>query len=383
MTSITFDRIIEFIRDLYPEEKVIPLHRPKFEGNEKKYLAECIDTTFVSSAGMFVNRFEKMITEYTGSPFSVATVNGTAALHISLILCDATHDCEVITQPLSFIATSNAIRYTGAEPVFIDIDLKTLGMSAESLEEFLMNNVRTDDNGNSFDVKTGKKISACIPVNIFGHPCRIDRIVELCSEYNIPVIEDAAESIGSLYKSRHTGTFGLLGILSFNGNKTITTGGGGMILTQEEELALKARHLTTQAKVSHPWEYEHDEIGYNYRMPNINAALGCAQLEKLPEFIERKRILAARYQEFFAGSDIRFVTEPPDSLSNYWLNAIILQDRSARDSFLMLTNKNGISTRPAWKLINQFKMYSNSRVIDIRNAEWIADRIVNLPSSIN
>ena len=383
MRSITFDSIIDFIRALYPEENPIPLHRPRFDGNEKKYLLECIDSTFVSSIGSFVNRFEKMIAEYTGSAFSVATVNGTAALHIALILCETDHECEVITQPLTFIATSNAIRYTGAEPVFIDIDKQTLGMSAESLKKFLKDNVRSDNKGISHDINTGKRISACVPVNIFGHPCRIDNIVELCSEYNIPVIEDAAESIGSLYKSRHTGTFGTMGILSFNGNKTITTGGGGMILTQNEELALKARHLTTQARVNHPWEYEHDEIGYNYRMPNINAALGCAQLEKLPEFIEKKRRLAEKYKEFFAGSDIRFFTEPTDSSSNYWLNSIIMKDKSARDSFLRITNESGISTRPSWKLINKLKMYSDFRVEDIRNAEWIADRIVNLPSSVN
>jgi perosamine synthetase len=382
VASITFDRIIEFIRDLYPEENPIPLHRPKFEGNEKKYLSDCIDTTFVSSAGMFVNQFEEMISEFTGSPFSVATVNGTAALHVSLILCGATHDCEVITQPLSFIATSNAIKYTGADPVFIDIDPKNLGMSAESLEKFLLKNVKYDNKGFSYNVNNGRKISACIPVNIFGHPCRMDQIIELCSEYNIPVIEDAAESIGSFYKGRHTGTYGLMGILSFNGNKTITTGGGGMILTHEKELAMKARHLTTQARVSHPWEYEHDEIGYNYRMPNINAALGCAQLEKLPDMIKKKRALALKYQTFFSGSDIEFISEPPDSLSNYWLNAILLKDISERDSFLRFTNERGIITRPAWKLINQLKMYSKCRVTDISNAEWIADRLVNLPSSI-
>jgi perosamine synthetase len=382
VASITFDRIIEFIRDLYPDENPVPLHRPKFEGNEKKYLAECIDSTYVSSAGMFVNRFEEMISEYTGSPYSVATVNGTAALHISLILCNTTSGCEVITQPLSFIATSNAIKYTGAEPVFIDIDLKTLGMSAGSLEEYLRKNIRPDNKGISYNVNTGKKITACLPVNIFGHPCRIDRIVELCSEYNIPVIEDAAESIGSFYKGHHTGTYGLLGILSFNGNKTITTGGGGMILTRKKELAMKARHLTTQAKVNHPWEYDHDEIGFNYRMPNINAALGCAQLEQITGMIKRKRALASEYQSFFSGSDIQFVSEPPDSSSNYWLNAIILKDKSERDSFLRFTNERGIMSRPAWKLINQLNMYRNSRVEDIRNAEWIADRLVNLPSSI-
>jgi len=375
--------IIKFIRTLYHEpEAFIPLHEPRFIGNEKKYLEECIDSTFVSSVGKFVDKFEEVTAAYTGAKKAVVCVNGTEALHMALMLAGVKRDEEVITQPLTFIATANAIAYTGSQPVFVDVDRDTLGMSPASLKAFLEEYGRMHDDGYCYNKSTGRKISACLPVHIFGHPCRIDEIVEICSSYHIPVVEDAAESIGSLYKGKHTGTFGKVGILSYNGNKTITTGGGGMILTDDEELGKLAKHLTTQAKVPHAWEYVHDHIGYNYRMPNLNAALGVAQMESLDYFISKKRELAGHYKTFFGSTGIDFFTEPADSYSNYWLNAIILNDRKERDEFLEYTNREKVMTRPAWRLINKLPMFENCQVYNIENALWLEDRVVNVPSSV-
>jgi aminotransferase in exopolysaccharide biosynthesis len=382
VTSTIFDRIIKFIKEIYPEENPVPLHRPVFEGNEKKYLVECIDSGYVSSVGPLVKRLEELVCEFTGSPYSVATTNGTAALHISLLLSNVKPGDLVITQPLTFVAATNSIRYAGADPVFIDIDPVTLGLSHESLAEYIKHQTTPGKDGFLHERSTGKRISACLPVDTFGHPVKIDNLVDLCEAHHISLIEDATEAIGSFYKNHHAGTFGRIGVLSFNGNKTITTGGGGMILTKDKNIAEQARYLTTQAKKDHPWEYIHDDIGYNYRMPNINAALGCAQMEQLPGIIIRKRAIASRYQSFFQGSDIQFIMEPPDSLSNYWLNAILLKDKIERNRFLKFSHENGVLSRPAWRLINRLKMYNKSRVTNIHNAEWIADRLVNLPSSI-
>jgi aminotransferase in exopolysaccharide biosynthesis len=387
-----YDKIIDFIRELYNQPTgTIPLHAPTFCGNEKKYLNECIDTTFVSSVGKFVDRIEKDIAEFTGAKYAVATVNGTAALHIALMLAGVKPCDEVITQPLTFIATANAISYCGAKPVFLDVEKDTMGLSPLALKSFLENHTKWDKSTTQqLNNSTNKPISACVPMHTFGHPCRIDEIVEICDEYGIPVVEDSAESIGSFFNGKHTGTFGKIGVLSFNGNKTITCGGGGMIITDDEKLARKAKHITTTAKIAHQWEYRHDMIGYNYRMPNINAALACAQLEKIDDFIKNKREIAKKYSDFFStnqqlnGSTAKpeFFVEPKNSFSNYWLNAIILENRKARDEFLKISNENGVMTRPIWTLMNKLEMFKDCTTDDLENAQWLEDRVVNIPSSV-
>jgi perosamine synthetase len=377
-----FQHVTQFIKGIYSNVEFIPLHEPRFPGNEKKYLNDCIDSTFVSSVGQYVNSFENIIANYTGASRAVAVVNGTEALHLSLRLMGVGMGDEVITQPLTFIATANAITYIGACPVFVDVDLKTLGLSPESLSAFLEEFAEVREDGSCYNKRSGRRISACVPMHTFGHPVHIDKIVNICSSYSIPVVEDAAESLGSSFKNKHTGTFGSIGILSFNGNKIITTGGGGMIITNNDEIAALAKHLTTQAKVPHPWEFNHDRIGYNYRLPNLNAALGCAQMEQIDLFLEKKRALAHRYADFFSNLDIIFFMEPVDCVSNYWLNTIILKDRQERDIFLEYTNKHGVMTRPAWTLMNRLPMFSESQNAGLNNAGWLADRIVNIPSSV-
>ena len=378
-----YSQIIEFIRDIYNTREFIPLHEPRFLGNEKKYLNECIDSTFVSSVGAFVDKFEKMVASYTGASHAVATVNGSAALHIALILSGIKVDDEVITQPLTFIATSNAIRYCGAHPVYVDVDKETLGLSPQGLFDFLKNETSQKSDGFVYNKSTQRRISACLPMHTLGHPCKILEIQEICNKFNIRLIEDAAESLGSTYKNRHTGRFGELGILSFNGNKAITTGGGGMIITDNESLARKAKHITTQGKLDHKWEYIHDIVAYNYRLPNINAALGCAQIEQLDGIIRAKRKLASEYSSFFKQLDnIQFVGEPEESCSNYWLNTILLNNKEERDKFLEFTNSNGIMTRPAWRLMNQLEMFNNCQCGDLSNSLFLQDRLVNIPSSV-
>ena len=378
-----YKTVVDFVREVFnTPADFIPLHAPIFNGNEKKYLLDCIDSTFVSSVGEYVNRIEKEIAEYCGSRYAVATVNGTAALHISLLMVGVKPGDEIITQPLTFIATANAISYCNAKPIFLDVDRDTMGLSPRALESFLKNHTKWDSSTSQLiNSLTLKPISACVPMHTFGHPCRIDEIVDICNKYNIPIIEDAAESIGSLYKNRMTGTFGKLGIYSFNGNKTMTCGGGGIIVTDDERLATKAKHITTTAKMSHKWEYRHDSIGYNYRMPNINAALAVAQLEQLDEFIKNKRSLANKYNEFFKSEEINFFVEPENSKSNYWLNAVILKDRNERDKFLKYTNENGVMTRPIWTLMNKLEMFNNCQTDDLENALWLEDRVVNIPSN--
>lgn len=371
---------IDFIKQQFPNQDFIPLHAPVFNGNEKKYLMECIDSTFVSSVGKFVDEFELKLAKYTGAKYAVASVNGTAALHMAMLVAGVKRNDLVITQALSFIATCNAISYLSAEPLFIDVDLDTLGMSASKLREYLLENALQKADG-CYHKSSGQKISACVPMHTFGHPCKIDEIAAICEEYGISLIEDAAESIGSTYKNKHTGTYGKLGAFSFNGNKTITCGGGGAIITNDEALAKKAKHLTTQAKIPHRWEFKHDSIGYNYRMPNINAALACAQLEQLDLFLEQKRSLAKRYSEFFKSSEIDFVQEPVDSKSNYWLCAILLKDEKERDSFLSHTNDAGVMTRPIWTLMQKLEMFKNCKHDQLENSLSIEARLVNLPSS--
>lgn len=376
-----YNDVISFIRETYniPTD-FIPLHEPRFIGNEKKYVMDTIDSTFVSSVGKYVDRFEEMMREYTGAKYAIAVVNGTAALHISLILAGVKKDDLVITQALSFIATCNAISYIGAEPVFIDIDPKRLGMSADALRTFLKNVELL--NGVAIHKPTGKKIAACVPMHTFGHPVEIDTIVSLCKEYNIPVVEDAAESLGSTYKGQQTGTFGLLGTYSFNGNKTITCGGGGIVVTNDDELGKMAKHLTTQAKVPHRWEYVHDHIGYNYRCPNLNSALACAQLEQLNSFIKNKRITAEKYKSFFKNSKIVFVEEPENGQSNYWLNAVLLPSYEERNAFLTETNDNQVMTRPIWALMHRLDMFKDCMHDGLVNSIEIEQRLVNIPSSV-
>ncbi len=377
-----YKEITDFIHDMFDTKDLVPLHVPCFTGNEKKYLNECIDTTFVSSVGKFVDRFEEMVADYVGAKRAVVCVNGTNALHIALKLVGVENNDEVLTQALTFIATCNAISYTGAHSVFIDVDKETMGLSSKALAEWLENNAEIRNNA-CYNKKTGRRIKACVPMHTFGHPCKIDEIAEICKNYHIELVEDAAESMGSLYNGQHTGTFGKIGALSFNGNKTITTGGGGMLLFQDEELGKFAKHLTTQAKVPHRWEFVHDQIGYNYRMPNINAALGCAQMEQLDGFLENKRDTAAQYAAFFKNIDgIDFFEEPKNCRSNYWLNAIILKDQSAQQEFLQFTNDNGVMTRPIWQIMNKLQMFSQCENDGLKNTQWLADRVVNIPSSV-
>lgn len=377
-----FSEVTYFIHQLFGNQDFVPLSAPKFIGNEKKYLNECIDTTFVSSVGAFVDRFEKDMAAYTGAKRAVVCVSGTNALHMAMLLVGVERDDEVLTQALTFIATCNAISYIGAHPVFIDVDCDTMGLSPKAVKKWLEKNAEIK-NRQCYNKHTGRRVKACVPMHTFGHPMKIDELVVICNEWHIELVEDAAESIGSLYKGQHTGTFGKVGAISFNGNKTITTGGGGMLLFQDEELGAFAKHLTTQAKIPHRWEFRHDHIGYNYRMPNINAALGCAQLENLDRYVADKRETAARYADFFKGqSDMKFFTEPENCYSNYWLNVVILKDKAAQLEFLEYTNSHGVMTRPVWELMNHLPMFEQCATDGLENTEWLADRIVNIPSSV-
>ncbi len=382
MTIDQLHSIVDFVHKHYGTNDFVPLSVPVFMGNEKRYLNECIDSTFVSSVGAFVDRFEEDMATYTGAKKTVVCVSGTNALHMALLLVGVERDDEVITQALTFIATCNAISYIGAQPVFIDVDRSTMGLSPDALRKWL--SVYAEVRGNvCYNTRTGRRIKACVPMHTFGHPARIDEIVAVCTDYHIEVVEDAAESIGSFYKGKHTGTFGTVGAISFNGNKTITTGGGGMLLFNDEELAARAKHLTTQAKVPHRWEFRHDEIGYNYRMPNINAALGCAQLENIEKYVADKRATAAAYRDYFSRMDgIEFFVEPKNTRSNYWLNAVLLPNREEQQAFLQYTNDNGVMTRPIWELMNRLPMFEYYQHDELEMTQWLADRVVNIPSSV-
>ncbi|MGB1003002.1 MAG: LegC family aminotransferase [Salibacteraceae bacterium] len=383
-----FKKFTDFVRETYqvPTE-FIPLHPPYFNGNEKKYLNECIDSTFVSSVGKFVNQFEEMVAKFTGAKYAIAASNGTAALHMALILAEVQPKDEVLSQALTFVATANAISYANATPVFIDVDKDTMGMSPTALSDFLKNNTVLDTHPVTGKKQpknntTGNFITTCVPMHTFGHPLRIDQIKSICDEYNITLLEDAAESLGSYYKGKHTGTFGEIGTLSFNGNKTITTGGGGMLITNNEALAKKAKHLTTTAKVPHKWHYIHDHIGYNYRLTNLAAALGVAQMEQLKYILERKKVLAKQYQEFFSSEKMEFVSQKANSEVNYWLNAVICENKTEQQEFLEFTNNQGVMTRPIWELMNRLEMFKNAPKGDLSNSEWLADRVVNIPSGV-
>lgn len=383
MTASTkmFDNVLQYIREVFnTPEGFVPLHAPYFGGNEKKYLADTIDSTFVSSVGTYVNRFEEMMAEITGAKYAVATTNGTVALQLSLVVAGVQAGDEVITQPLTFVATVNAIVHSNAIPVFVDVDRDTMGMSPDALEQFLQENATIKD-GQAYNKKSGSKIAACIPMHTFGFPARIDKLVEVCERWHIILIEDAAESLGSYYNGQHTGTFGKLGTFSFNGNKTVTCGGGGAIVTNDEALAKRAKHISTTAKIPHPWEFVHDEIGYNFRMPNLNAALACAQLEQLDTILANKRNLAELYREYFSGTDIGFVYEQPGSTANYWLNCVVLNNLDERNAFLEATNNSGVMTRPIWRLMNKLDMFKHCQCGNLTNSEWLEDRVVNIPSS--
>jgi perosamine synthetase len=376
-----YTEIIDFIKNQFPNKDFIPLHEPNFSGREKEYVLDTIESTFVSSVGTYVDKFEIMMAELTKTQKSVAIVNGTSALQVALRLSGVGNGDEVLTQALTFIATVNAIIYNGASPVFLDVDLDTMGLSPNAVQTFLEEFGEIRDSV-CYNKKTNRKIAACMPMHTFGFPVHLDKLIVICNKWNIPLVEDAAESIGSEYYGMPTGSFGKLGVFSFNGNKIVTSGGGGAIVTNDIQLGIKAKHLTTTAKVTHPYEYVHDEIGYNFRMPNLNAALACAQLEKLNSFIQNKRNLASEYSLFFESIGVKFRTELPNTKANYWLMCIELENKKDRDSFLKKTNEKKVMTRPIWQLIFKSPSYSNFQKDSQINAIYLEDRIVNIPSSV-
>ncbi|WP_085319902.1 LegC family aminotransferase [Vibrio harveyi] len=372
--------IVEFVRDTYKTDEFIPLHAPTFDGNEKAYVMETIESTFVSSVGKFVDDFERKIEAYTGTTKAVATVNGTAALHAALYMADVQRGDLVITQALTFVATCNALYHMGAEPVFVDVSPVSLGLCPKAVDAFLEENAEVTDVG-CIHKKTGRRIKAVVPMHTFGHPVELDELVAVCLKWNITLVEDAAESLGSFYKGKHTGTIGDFGAVSFNGNKIITTGGGGMVLCKTQELGARTKHVTTTAKVPHPYEFFHDEPGFNYRMPNLNAALGCAQMEVIEQYLKQKRLLAEGYKNFFKGTDFNFVTEPEYAKSNYWLNAIVCPDKESREEVLACTNGSGVMTRPIWQLMHRLPMFENAIRGDLTYSEFIEAHLINLPST--
>lgn len=372
--------LVSFIRDIYGTDGAIPLHAPTLRGNEKVYLADAVDSTFVSSVGKYVDRFESEIEKFTGCGKAVATVNGTAALHAALHMAGVHAGDLVITQALTFVATCNALYHMGAKPVFVDISRTSLGLCPIEIERWLDENTVLRETG-PVHKTTGQRVSAVVPMHTFGHPVELDELIAVCERWRLPLIEDAAEGLGSFYKGRHTGTIGDFGALSFNGNKVITTGGGGMVICRDKETGKRVKHITTTAKVPHPYEFFHDESGFNYRMPNINAALGCAQIEVLPSFLEQKRRLAKHYEQFFANTDFQFVVEPAYARSNYWLNSVICPDADARSTLLKETNEKGVMTRPVWKLMHRLPMFSEAERGELPVSLWIEEHLVNLPST--
>lgn len=372
--------IVDFVRDIYQTTEFIPLHAPCFNGNDIEYVSEAIKSTFVSSAGKFVDEFEQKIESFTRTTKAVATVNGTAALHTALYMAGVKPGDLVITQALTFVATCNALYHMGAEPIFVDVSKKSLGLCPKALDEYLQEHAIVDERG-CIHQKNQRLIRAVVPMHTFGHPVELDELNSVCKKWKLKLVEDAAESLGSFYKNRHTGTIGKFGALSFNGNKIITTGGGGMVLCREMSAGDHTKHVTTTSKVPHPYEFYHDEPGFNYRMPNLNAALGCAQMEVLPNYLVKKRELADQYEVFFAKSDFSFVKEPDYAKSNYWLNAVICPDKSSRDSLIKTTNREGVMTRPIWQLMNRLPMFKNALHGDLSVSQWVEAHLVNIPSS--
>ena len=371
---------IEFARGQYSEEYV-PLHRPVFEGRETDYLLECLESNFVSSVGKRVGEFEQNFAAYTGARFAVAVVNGTSALHLSLMVSGVSEGDHVITQPLTFVATCNAIRYCGALPVFVDVDIDTMGLSPSSLSDFLSRHAKRTEHG-AYLKYTGRKISACLPMHTFGVPCRIREIAEICAYWRISLIEDAAEALGSFVDGKHVGNFGESAAFSFNGNKLITTGGGGMLVTGDEEIATRAKHISTTAKIPHPYEFVHDEVGFNYRMPNLNAALGCAQLEEIERMLALKRELAEGWRVLYGEANVPFHRALSGDTHNHWLSAIALDSVKDRDNFLKITNAAGVMTRPIWRLMSELQISEACRAGDLTNSLELQDSIVNSPSSV-
>ena len=375
------ENLVEFVQDTYKTKEFIPLHAPVFSGNEKKYVMDTLESTFVSSVGAYVDKSEAMMAQIAQSKRAIAVVNGTAGLQVALQLAGVSYGDEVLSQALSFVATANAITHLGAIPVFLDVDYDTMGLSPDSVKAFLEEFGEMRDGG-CFNKKTGRRIAACVPMHTFGFPVRISALVTLCSEWNIPLVEDAAESIGSYVGDQSTGSFGLLGVFSFNGNKIVTSGGGGMIVTQDEDLGKLAKHITTTAKVPHPYEYVHDRVAYNFRLPNLNAALLCGQLEMLPEFLANKRELAGRYASFFGDSGVKFRQEMEGTTANFWLMCLEAEDAAQKEDILKRTNAAGVMTRPIWQLMYRLPMYAHCYRDSQKNAEFLEQRIVNLPSSI-
>ena len=377
-----YKKFVHFVRELYQTNDLIPLHAPQFRGNEKQYLLDTIDSSFVSSVGAYVDQFEERIAEYTGAKYAIATVNGTSALHIALKLAGVEPNTEVITQSLTFVATCNAIRYCQADPLFVDVDMDTMGLSPDSLTAFLDEYAEIRDDGCCWNKISNKKITACLPMHAFGFPVRLDEIDKICQQYHIALVEDAAESLGSCYKGKHTGILGKTAAISFNGNKIITTGGGGIVLTNNAEIAKRAKHITTTAKVPHKWAFDHDEIGYNYRLPNLNAALGVAQMELLPSFLTEKRTIATAYQQWGSEHGVQFAHEPHNTKANYWLSTLITEDKQARDEWLKQTNELGVMTRPAWTPMHQLAINNDALCADMSNTTHLFNRLVNVPSSV-
>lgn len=376
-----FESLVEFIRDTYRTQEYIPLHAPSFTGNERKYVNDTLDSTFVSSIGKFVDQFEVEIENFTGTAKAVSTVNGTAALHTALYMAGVKTGDLVLTQALTFVATCNALFHMGVKPVFVDVSNTSLGLCPRATQGWLDENAELDDNGLCRHKANGARISAVVPMHTFGHPVELDELMAVCKKWNLPLVEDAAESLGSLYKGKHAGTLGAYGVLSFNGNKIITSGSGGMVLCQTAENGARTKHITTTAKVAHPYEFYHDEPGFNYRLSNLNAALGCAQMEQLAGFLQQKRDLARLYAAYFDSTELSFVDQPTYAQSNFWLNAVICPDSATRDRLLSDTNANGIMTRPIWKLMHRLPMFADALRGELETSEWLEANLVNLPSS--
>jgi len=384
MPTLNLEHIVNTLRQVLPDKShFIPLHEPQFKGQEWKYVKECLDTGWVSTAGKFVEQFEAKLVDYTKAKYAIAVNNGTAALHVALHLVGVQEGDEVLMPTLTFVATANTVAYCKAIPHFVDSEEKTLGIDPNKLAEYL-HKIADVREGGCFNQQTGRRIKAMIPMHTFGHPVQIEQLLQICQQYQLTLVEDAAESLGSSYQGKHTGTWGKISVLSFNGNKVVTTGGGGALLTNDESLAKLAKHLTTTAKLPHKWEYRHDQIGFNYRLPNINAALGCAQMERLSYFVEQKRLLADRYKQAFKNIEgIHFFTEPEGARSNYWLNVLLLDEphASLRDPLLELTNRHKIMTRPIWTPMHQLKMFQQAPQMDLTTAEALSRRLINIPSS--
>lgn len=377
--------ILKFIRDLYDlngSGKFISLHEPIISEREFELVQDCLRSTYISSVGEYVGKFEKLVAQYTGIPFAIATNNGTSALHLALYAADVKINDLVLTQALSFVATANPIKYLGADPVFIDSAQNNLGMCPDKLEEFLEKETQVNSQGERVHKSTLRRIKACVPMHVFGHPVAIERISDICKRFEIELIEDAAEALGSFHNGRHVGHHGSMSILSFNGNKIVTCGGGGMVLTSNESLAKRLKHLSTTAKVPHSWEFNHDELGFNYRLPNLNAAFACAQMERLASFVDNKRKTAQLYQDFFNSISMPFLSEPENAKSNFWLNAIFMKNSEERESFLKESNESGVMTRPLWKLLPDLPMYKNSIQTNLESARDFEQRLVNIPSSV-